>query len=186
MSTLSSQKYKSVKPVSQGDVLSGLSEKMMALSQHYEHMVTSEIQRETDLTKKNCNVDIPYRCTVESVSHSKFAKIMNLDNISYGDVIQSLDVIKNKSKVFQAGEGAGASGSFFFFSQDYRFIIKTLRGNEIDALVGMLDEYVEHLESTNNQSLLARIYGIFKVKTPFFSQLEVIVMQNTSRYFNPK
>jgi Phosphatidylinositol-4-phosphate 5-Kinase len=32
--------------------------------------------------------------------------------------------------VFNAGEGAGRSGSFFFFSHDKRFIIKTMSDAE--------------------------------------------------------
>jgi hypothetical protein len=44
--------------------------------------------------------------------------------------------------VFNAGEGAGASGSFFFFSSDNRFIIKTLQGKERSVLLRMLDDYV--------------------------------------------
>ena len=43
---------------------------------------------------------------------------MDLDKVSYEMILDSLDVLKNKEKVFQAGEGAGASGSFFFFSYD--------------------------------------------------------------------
>jgi hypothetical protein len=46
------------------------------------------------------------------------------------DIAESLAVDKNRQKVFQAGEGTGKSGSFFFFSHDNRFIIKTMRGNE--------------------------------------------------------
>ena len=50
----------------------------------------------------------------------------------------------------------------------------------------MLDDYIDHLKETDNKSLLARIYGIFRVKTPYFAKLEVIVMQNTSNFVNPK
>ena len=32
--------------------------------------------------------------------------------------------------IFKAGEGAGASGSFFFFSQDNKFLIKTMNKSE--------------------------------------------------------
>ena len=48
---------------------------------------------------------------------------MELDNITYSDLCESLDVTKNRKGVFKAGEGAGASGSFFFFSKDsfYKF-----------------------------------------------------------------
>ena len=52
--------------------------------------------------------------------------------------------------VFKSGEGAGASGSFFFFSYDNKFIIKTLRGKEKDILLKMLDDYIGHIVETNN------------------------------------
>lgn len=34
--------------------------------------------------------------------------------------------------------------------------------------------------------MLARIYGIFQVKSPYFAPLELIVMQNTAHLLNPK
>jgi 1-phosphatidylinositol-4-phosphate 5-kinase len=81
--------------------------------------------------------------------------------------------------VFQAGEGAGASGSFFFFSKDNRFLIKTLRHSEKKILLGMLDSYQKHLEQTQNKSLIARIYGVFTFRTKYFKPLDIIIMENT-------
>ena len=43
----------------------------------------------------------------------------------------SLSPKYNVEQVFKAGEGAGASGSFFFFSHDMRFIIKTMTDEEL-------------------------------------------------------
>lgn len=78
--------------------------------------------------------------------------------------------------VFKAGQGAGKSGSFFFFSYDNKFIIKTLRYNEKQVLINMIDEYVEHFEkTTRNKSLLAKIYGIFTIKTSQFAPLDFII-----------
>ena len=51
---------------------------------------------------------------------------MALDNIQPKDVMKSLNNDQNRKMIFKAGEGAGASGSFFFFSHDNKFIIKTL------------------------------------------------------------
>ena len=78
--------------------------------------------------------------------------------------------------VFKAGEGVGQSGSFFFFSHDNRFLIKTLRGKEKKNLLCMLDDYIDHIKQTDNKSLLARIYGVFSIKTNYFAPLDVIVM----------
>lgn len=105
---------------------------------------------------------------------------MELDNISPKDMMTSLSVEANRNMVFQAGEGAGKSGSFFFFSHDSRFLIKTLKGNEKSIFLNMLDDYIAHIIKYDNKSLLARIYGVFTIKTNYFDPLDIIIMQNTS------
>jgi len=117
---------------------------------------------------------------LQSYEDFKFEKLLNLDNIQPSDMMKSLSVDLNRNMVFKAGEGAGKSGSFFFFSHDNRFLIKTLKGDEKKILLGMLDQYIEHISITKNKSLLARIYGIFTFTTNFFAPLDIIVMQNTS------
>ena len=115
------------------------------------------------------------------VSHceSKFAKIMELDGITSQDIKDSLNLEDNIQMVFKAGEGVGQSGSFFFFSKDNKLLIKTMRGSEKKVLLNMLDDLVSHFVKTNNESLLARIYGVFTIKTNVFKSVDVIVMQNT-------
>ena len=60
---------------------------------------------------------------------------MMLSSISPSDIMTSLNHEQNRQNVFKAGEGGGKSGSFFFFSHDNRFIIKTLRGKEKKILL---------------------------------------------------
>jgi len=43
--------------------------------------------------------------------------------------------------VFKAGEGAGRSGSFFFFSHDRRFIIKTMTVGELNLFIRLLPAF---------------------------------------------
>lgn len=50
----------------------------------------------------------------------------------------------------------------------------------------MLDDYIDHIRKTQNRSLLARIYGIFTIKTKFFAPLDIIIMQNTCNPVNKK
>ena len=71
---------------------------------------------------------------------------MEMDNILPSDLMFSLSLEANRKRVFKSGEGTGQSGSFFFFSFDSKFIIKTLRGREKDIILGMLDDYVDHIE----------------------------------------
>ena len=71
--------------------------------------------------------------------------MLAIDNINVDQLIKSFDVDKNRGMVFKAGQGAGKSGSFFFFSYDNKFIIKTLKGNEKKILLNMLDDYIYHI-----------------------------------------
>jgi hypothetical protein len=51
----------------------------------------------------------------------------------YGDeeLIESLNPSVNIKQIQNAGLGAGASGSFFFFSEDRKFIMKTMSKTEV-------------------------------------------------------
>ena len=88
---------------------------------------------------------------------------MKLDGISKEDIMASLSVELNRHQAFKAGQGAGASGSFFFFSFDHRFIIKTMTNSEKNNLLEIMDDLILHYKAGNNTSLLARIYGVFRV-----------------------
>ena len=86
------------------------------------------------------------------------------DNITTEILLTSLDPERNSSSVFKAGEASGASGSFFFFSTDKRFIVKTMTDGEKDFfLTKVARPYFSHLKDNRN-SLLARIYGVYTVK----------------------
>ena len=65
---------------------------------------------------------------VEVVGHyiHQFKDLRCANGISTKDLLESLDPERNASCVFKAGEASGASGSFFFFSKDKRFIVKTM------------------------------------------------------------
>ena len=69
-----------------------------------------------------------------------------MDNIMPDDILKSLNMEANKDMIFKAGEGAGQSGSFFFFSHDNKFLIKTLMGKEKERMLNMLDDYIDHMK----------------------------------------
>ena len=93
-----------------------------------------------------------------------FAKLRAADGISSEQIIESLDPAVNRSNVFKAGEASGASGSFFFFSKDKSFVIKTMTKTEKKFfLTKFAKPYFAHFQR-NPSSLLARIYGVYTVK----------------------
>ena len=62
-----------------------------------------------------------------------FAFLRQKDGYDNDILRKSLDPEANKKMVFKAGESQGKSGSFFFFSADQRFIIKTMTDSDFDA-----------------------------------------------------
>lgn len=65
--------------------------------------------------------------------------------------------------VFQAGEGAGMSGSFFCFTHDNKFLIKTINNEEMGKLVDLLPDMVAYFKKVKNKTLLAKIYGLYTI-----------------------
>jgi len=73
-----------------------------------------------------------------------------------------LNLEKNKQNIQNIKESQGKSGSFFFFTYDKKFIIKTLEEAEKITLLGdFLKKYYEHIQEGN--SLITRIYGVYEV-----------------------
>lgn len=71
----------------------------------------------------------------------------------------------------------GKSGSFFYFSRDYRFIIKTIHHNEHKFLRRILPQYYAHVKD-NPHTLLSRFYGLHRVKLPHGRKIHFVIMNN--------
>lgn len=71
----------------------------------------------------------------------------------------------------------GKSGSFFYFSRDYRFIIKTIRHSEHKFLLSILKKYYAHIQE-NPHTLLSRFYGLHRVKLPRGRKIHFVIMNN--------
>jgi len=79
--------------------------------------------------------------------------------------------------VFKAGESQGKSGSFFFFSKDQKFIIKTMTDSDFNAFQRIQKAYFAHIARHHN-SLLARVYGIYSIRMEDQTPVKLIVMEN--------
>lgn len=93
---------------------------------------------------------------------------------------ESLDPEQNRKMVFKAGESQGKSGSFFFFSKDQRFIIKTMTQDDFDAFQRIQKAYFARV-CKDDDSLLARVYGIYSVKMEDQKPVRLIIMENSMR-----
>jgi len=93
--------------------------------------------------------------------------------------VESLFPDFNTASVFKAGEASGASGSFFFFSHDKKFIVKTMTDSEMKFFKKKVSEsYFSYLKEYQ-LSFLARIYGIYTVKICGYSSVNLMLMAHT-------
>ncbi|PWA63664.1 phosphatidylinositol-4-phosphate 5-kinase 2 [Artemisia annua] len=71
----------------------------------------------------------------------------------------------------------GKSGSFFYLTQDDRFMIKTVKKSEVKVLLKMLPSYYEHVCRYEN-SLVTKFFGVHCVKPVGGIKTRFIVMGN--------
>lgn len=71
----------------------------------------------------------------------------------------------------------GKSGSFFYFSRDYKYIIKTIHHSEHKFMRKILKQYYNHVQENPN-TLLSQFYGLHRVKMPYGKKIHFVVMNN--------
>ncbi|ANB14377.1 1-phosphatidylinositol-4-phosphate 5-kinase [Sugiyamaella lignohabitans] len=102
-----------------------------------------------------------------------FRHLRELFKLDPADYLMSLT---SKYIVSELGS-PGKSGSFFYFSRDYRFIIKTIHHSEHKMLRKILKDYYNHVKNNPN-TLISQFYGLHRVKLPFGRKIHFIVMNN--------
>lgn len=72
----------------------------------------------------------------------------------------------------------GKSGSFFYYSRDFRFIIKTIHHSEHKQLRRILKDYYFHVKNNPN-TLISQFYGLHRLKVRGgMKKVHFIVMNN--------
>jgi len=80
---------------------------------------------------------------------------------------------------------SGKSGSFFYFTDDskylisihFRYMIKTISKNEFELMRSILQQYYQHIAEHPN-SLLSRILGLHRMRKGKGDKIYIIVMAN--------
>lgn len=85
--------------------------------------------------------------------------LRSLDQIDDEFLIRSLNPKNNKLAIFKTNvqikmgvnsNNGGRSGSFFFFTQDNNFLIKTISHDELKVMVNLVSKIIDHrLEQQN-------------------------------------
>lgn len=147
-------------------------------------MKSKSFKKKTDESESNNQqatmLTINEEVTIFEYAPKKFQEIREMDKIDRAMIKLSLSAKRNRDQAFQAGESQGKSGSFFFFSHDKKFLIKTMNDSELKIFMKSLPDYFELLQQNPN-SLIARIYGVFKVKMEDIVPVNLLLMAHTLR-----
>lgn len=92
---------------------------------------------------------------------SIFLKVRKSFNITNEKYLESL----TSKYVLNELNSPGKSGSFFYFSKDYKYIIKTIHRNEHIHLRKHLDTYYRYVKD-NPHTMICQYYGLHRVKLP--------------------
>ena len=99
------------------------------------------------------------------------------DEITDDIMIKVFSPSKNKSAIEKMSESKGKSGSFFFYSHDRKFIIKTISGDERKTLLDIFHDYFNYIKE-NKTTLITKIYGVYTLVIKNASSVNIILMQN--------
>ena len=109
-----------------------------------------------------------------------FNELRKLDSIDENILINSILPMNNKNGLAKKTEGRG--GSFFINTDDNEFSIKTITFNEMELVRNLLLEKMFKYFNENNDSIIGRIYGLYKISISngIFKEEEIyfILMKN--------
>ncbi|KAJ3337251.1 Phosphatidylinositol-4-phosphate 5-kinase [Gonapodya sp. JEL0774] len=107
-----------------------------------------------------------------------FADIRRRSGVTVEEYLSSLTTpsTSGQMRLWESGS-AGKSGSFFFFTEDGKYIIKTIHHSEHKVFWMGLRNYYEHIIA-NPHSLINRLFGLHRVKLPRSKKVHFVVMEN--------
>lgn len=126
-----------------------------------------------DITGNELTPSAKYDFKFKDYSPWVFRHLRSIFGLDPADYLMSLT-----SKYILSELGSpGKSGSFFYFSRDYKYIIKTIHHAEHKLLRRILREYYKHVLDNPN-TLISQFYGLHRVKIPYGRKIHFVVMNN--------
>jgi hypothetical protein len=126
-----------------------------------------------DITGNELTPSAKYDFKFKDYSPWVFRHLRSIFGLDPADYLMSLT-----SKYILSELGSpGKSGSFFYFSRDYKYIIKTIHHAEHKLLRKILKEYYKHVVDNPN-TLISQFYGLHRVKIPYGRKIHFVVMNN--------
>jgi hypothetical protein len=99
------------------------------------------------------------KCKLTVYYPGVFARMLGMDGLH--NVHESFKIMDNIMKMSNMADGdGGKSGEFFFFTNDSRFVIKTVTQEEFKIVKGNIKRFYVYF-SEHPESLISKPYGLF-------------------------
>lgn len=129
-------------------------------------------------------VNVQRNCKFKDYAPYTFERIRRLYGITSNDYITSLGIEKIM-KSLMLGEfsslvglcSSGKSGSFFYYSDDGKFMLKTMSKEEFVFFKRLVPQYYNHLKH-NPDTLMTRIFGFHTLRQDMAQKIYFVVMGN--------
>ncbi len=122
-------------------------------------------------------------CTFYDHAPKIFSNIRKMYGISNQNYLKSLgpenflgNLILTKNRSLRELCSTGKSGSFFYYSYDSKFVLKTISLAEFDFFKNILEDYYFYIQN-NNDTLIQRFYGLHSI---LFNdeKIYIVIMNN--------
>lgn len=129
--------------------------------------------------QKEKRIDYSMNFKITEYAYELFAELRKLNNITIDSITESFDIGKNiEMHINNASEFFGRSGSTFFFTNDNKFVLKSISTNNALNFINIFPKYFDYLLKNNEISLMVRIYGLYKIKVEGYEKTFFILMEN--------
>ena len=109
-------------------------------------------------------------CKFKDFAPRIFGRIRYIFNVESSSYLKSLGVEKIMASLLQSEfsslvglVSSGKSGSFFYFSDDGKYVLKTMSIDEFTFFKRILPDYYNHL-NTNPNTLIPKFFGFHQIK----------------------
>ena len=135
---------------------------------------------EASLKKQN-KIDESLNFNVKEYGYELFSHLRKINNITIDEIKESFNLEKNfklEFNIANTSELFGKSGATFFFTHDNKYVLKSLSHGHAKTMITNFPKYFTHLLNNNEDSVMVRIYGMYKITVEGYEKIYFIMMEN--------
>ena len=124
-------------------------------------------------------IDVSMNFKIKEYSYELFSVLRNLDGIKVQDIKESFDIEKNFNfNISNTSELFGKSGATFFFSNDNKYVLKSISQSHAKNFITTFPNFFSYLLNNNKDSIMVKIYGLYKISVQGYDKIYFILMEN--------